>query len=158
MTYKYGEPDNYGDFPYLYSGSYKEDQLVEILTERLPDHFDMQIVDEIESEVLTVLVNMGIDGHLEACTMGKEAKIENRMIGDKVVQQHLALEFDKSGMICLIRRLQEFNANDHFDFSECDVPEGEFAESVEESEVWNAARNLGSTILEVLGVEGQFNY
>ena len=158
MTYKYGEPDNYGDFPYLYSGSYKEDQLVEILTERLPDHFDMKIVDEIESEVLTVLVNMGIDGHLEACTMGKEAKIENRMIGDKVVQKHLALEFDKSGMICLIRRLQEFNANDHFDFSECDVPEGEFAESVEESEVWNAARNLGSTILEVLGVEGQFNY
>ena len=105
-----------------------------------------------------VILNSFGSCHLEACTMGKEAKIENRMIGDKVVQRHLALDFDKSGMICLIRRLQEFNANDHFDFSECELPEGEFAESVEESEVWSAARNLGSTILEVLGVEGQFNY
>jgi hypothetical protein len=154
--YKFGEPDKYGDFPYLYAGRYKDEQLNEILLERLPESYNMQLVDPLEVEVLAALVNMGIDSHLEATTMTNKAEVVDRKIGDKVVQRHLGVGFDKQGMICLIRRLMEFDANQHFDFSECDKTDD--YESSEEAQVWDAARNLGSSILETLGIEANFNY
>lgn len=153
MEYKYGAPDKYGDFPYLYQGKYKGEDLNDILRERLPDNYDMQIVDPIELEVLTDVVNMGIDSHLEACGMNKEARVEDRKIGDRVVQRHCALDFSKDGMICLIRRLEEYNPNDHWDFGG-DINDN--GESTEESEMWDAARNLRSSILETLQIENDF--
>lgn len=56
-------------------------------------------------------------------------------------------------MICLIRRFHEFNARALFDLNE-----DETEETSEESEIWEAARNLGSEILETLGIESNFCY
>lgn len=73
--YKFGKPNKYGDFPYLNIGEYKAEQLPEILEERLPDYYPMEIVDPIEEKVLDALVNLGIDSHLEAATLSKTPEL-----------------------------------------------------------------------------------
>jgi len=102
---KYGEPDQYGDFPYLYSGKYN---LSEVLEERLPEYFDMQLVDPDEIEVLVEVVNQGIDSHLEAVTTKESHKYVDVKAGDKVICKKLEFIPDKAGMKCLIRRLIEY--------------------------------------------------
>ena len=160
MQYKYGSPNEYGDFPYLYAGAVRlsnEETFRELLMERLPKNYPMQIVDHVESEVLTAVVNRGIDSHLEACSMTSPAAIEDRKIGDRVVQRHLALGFDRAGMVCLIRRLKEFNLSEHEELAE-KYPEKEYGD---ESRIdgsdhispWDAAYSLVSSILETLQIE-----
>jgi hypothetical protein len=81
VTYKYGAPDEYGDYPYLYAGQYKKEALNDILKERLPDNYPMQIVDPIEEQVIADCSAAGIDAHLEAMSMtdtGQDRRSKNR--------------------------------------------------------------------------------
>jgi hypothetical protein len=152
--YKYGEPDKYGEFPYLYCNKYKKEELVEILKERLPESYPMQIVDDDECTVLADCVNQGIDSHLEACTMTEPSHIVDRTTSNgNVYQHHLQTGFDKEGMICLIRRLMEYNPRDHWDFTGCEPSEEHKEESQEERDLWDAANNLVSSILETVQIE-----
>jgi len=147
--YKYGEPDEYGDFPYLYAGRYKDDELNDILRERLPENFNMSIVDPVEEQVLSDLSTIGIDSHLEAIVSTKDELVD-RTVGNKVVCRSHDFDFTPSGMICLIRRLNEYNPRDYRDFYG-DVDE--YGETEEEKEYYEAAYNLRSCILEVLKIE-----
>lgn len=106
MEYKYGEPNKYGDFPYLYSGQWNNDNLRDILNERLPEYYNMELVDPTEAEVLAEIVNQGIDADLEAVTAKEQARLVNVRAGNHVVVcQKLKFVPDKEGMYCLIKRL-----------------------------------------------------
>lgn len=98
------------EFEYLYAGSYKKEDLFKhILPARLPDDYSMQLVDQTECDIVAELVNKGIDSHLEACTMSDTLRVQDRTLSDgRVYQRHLGGAFDKTGMMCLIRRLMEF--------------------------------------------------
>ncbi|HEX9805114.1 MAG TPA: hypothetical protein VGA67_05520, partial [Candidatus Dojkabacteria bacterium] len=118
MEYKYGEPNEYGEFPYLYCGQYKEEELNDILLERLPDHYPMEIVCPVEEQVLSDISSLGIDSHLEGISAEVD-EIRDRKIDSVVICKAHALGFDKANMICLIRRLEEYNPED-FDHSGCE--------------------------------------
>lgn len=135
MKYKYGEPNKYGEFPYLYSGTYKQSELRAILEERLPEYYNIEIVDPIELEILTEIVNQGIDSHLEAVTSKDNGKVVNVKAGDKVVCRKFQFIPDKSGMLCLLRRLEEYIVRCEDDLK------------------WEPAYQLLSCIYETLGIE-----
>ncbi len=161
-VYKYGKPDKYGDFPYLYSGSYKNEDLDLILRERLPANYNMQIVDPIESRILADLSKLGIDAHLQAMIQNEPDRLVNRMIGEKVIMRHHELDFSPDGMICLIRRLKEYDPS-QFDYSDLDpkiVTDYDWTEETEEQyrdglpfDLYSAAHSLRSCILETLQIE-----
>lgn len=110
-TYKYGSPNKYGDYPYLYSNKYTLDELPNILRERLPESYDMALVDQDEIDLLAELVNQGIDSHLEACTLSnKPHLVDGRKYG---------IGFDIAGMICLIRRMSEHRSDTAYDLLSC---------------------------------------
>jgi len=135
MNYKFGKPDDYGDFPYLYCGQWNDSNLNDLLNERLPEYYNMQLVDSDEIDLLAELVNQGIDSHLEAVTSKDSGKVIDRKIGDTVVCRAFEFVPDKQGMICLIRRLREY----------LDV--------CEDSDKWDIAYNLLSCIFETLQIE-----
>jgi hypothetical protein len=163
MVYKYGEPDQYGDFPYIYGQRFSEAEFNELLLERLPESYDMQIVDPVELEILKFVTNQGIDSHLEACTMTKDPKVEDRKVGDAVIARHCALGYDPQGMICLIRRLSdnEFSPNDALIeavqeyITEDDLSEsyGETRKEKIQDKLFETALQLRSSILETLRIE-----
>ena len=134
--YKYGEPDKYGDFPYLYCGKWNSNNLNEILMERLPESYNIQLVDPLEAEILAEVVNQGIDAHLEAVTAKTGARIVNvKDCQNRTICRKLDFTPDKQGMICLIRRLIEY-----FDNCQDDLK-------------WEPAYNLISCIFETLQLE-----
>lgn len=153
QEFKFGAPDNYGDFPYLYAGKWNKDNLNEILKERLPDSYPMQLVDQTEIDVLAAVVNIGIDAHLESATLTMEPHAVPMMAGETCMGHKYGIGFDKKGMICLIRRLMEFDANAHFDFTDCEPSEDNPDESQEERDTWEAAYSLVGSILETLQIE-----
>lgn len=153
MEYKYGAPDEYGDFPYLYSGQYKAEELNTILFERLPDNYPMQLVNPIECEIVAQIVNQGIDAHLEAATLSEEPHLVPIKISDKVVGHKYGIGFDKLGMICFIRRLMHYDPND-YEPIEGACGDDENAEDYDpESNPWEVAYHLVSAILETLQIE-----
>lgn len=152
-SFNFGNPNDYGDFPYLYVGKWNKDNLNAILLERLPESYDMQLVDQTEVTVLSDVVNMGIDSHLEACTLSKKDHLVPIEIGGKVYGNKYGIGFDKTGMICLIRRLMEYNPHDHWDFTGCEPSQECKEESQEERELWEASYHLVSSILETLQIE-----
>ena len=98
---------------------------------------------------------------LEAMIMNKEDKIVDRKIGNIVVQRHHELDFTPEGMICLIRRLEEYNPSeyDHSHISEDITTDYKWDNSIAEEDregkpydFWQAAYNLRASILETLGV------
>lgn len=165
MEYKYGEPDDYGDFPYLYAGQYKTEELNNILMERLPDYYPMEIVCPVEEQVLCDVSSIGIDAHLEIMN-ASEDRVVDRKVEDKIISRAHRLGFDKDSMICLIRRLEEYNP-DQFDHSDCDFnrntdydwgPEEliyheEGHREKHPYDFFSAALQLRSCILETLGIE-----
>ncbi|RLI66732.1 MAG: hypothetical protein DRO67_00630 [Candidatus Asgardarchaeum californiense] len=136
MSYKYGKPDEYGDFPYLYCGQFKDSELGDILEERLPDYYHMQLIDPVELEILKEIVNQGIDAHLEAVTaknpQGKVIEVKDR---DQVIFRKFEFIPDKKGMQCFLRRL-----NEYLDTCDDDLK-------------WEPAYQLRSCIYETLGIE-----
>lgn len=152
MKYKYGNPDKYGDFPYLYAGQYKDEELNDILLERLPESYDMQLVDPLEIEILAHVVNQGIDAHLEAATRSKEPHAVPIEVSGQCFGHKYGIGFDKPGMICLIRRLMEFDAEKYEYESEVDL-DPESADYNCEYDPWFVAYNLVSSILETLDIE-----
>jgi hypothetical protein len=135
--HKFGDPDEYGSFPYLYSGQWSESELNDLLEERLPESYNMQLVDPDEIEVLAQVVNQGIDSHLEAVTAVSEPKVVKVKAGDMVLCRKLEFIPNKAGMICLIRRLREY-------LNTCD-----------DDLLWESAHNLISSIFESLSIEYQ---
>ena len=165
--YKYGAPDEYGEFPYLYCGDYEDKELNDILLERLPDHYPMEIVCPVEERILSDISSLGIDSHLESISVEVD-EIRDRKVGNMVVCRAHALGFDKSSMICLLRRLKEYNPDD-FDHSDCDFGStdydwdqydirlyGEEYKDGQPYDFWAAAHSLRSSIMETIGIESQF--
>lgn len=162
MSYKYGEPNDYGDFPYMYAHGLSEEQFRELLLERLPKSYSMQIVDPIELEILKEITNKGIDAHLEACTMTKEATVQDRKLSDgRIFQRYCDLGYTPSGMICLIRRLGTFNpsaeliaeARKVFKADDLRESHGDTLEERLAYRLFESAHNLRSCILETLSIE-----
>jgi len=136
MSYKFGKPDEYGEFPYLYCGQFEDSELGDILEERLPDYYNMQLVDPVELEILEEIVNQGIDAHLEAVTAkNPQGKVIDVKAGDHVVCRKFEFEPDKKGMRCFLRRLDEYIDN-------CD-----------DDLKWEPAYQLRSCIYETLQIE-----
>jgi len=145
---KWGLADKHGDFPYLCTVQWKKDHLNEILMERLPESYDMQLVDPVEIRVLAAVVNMGIDSHLEAATLTVGPHAVPLMVGDTCISNKYGIGFDKLGMICLVRRLMEFEVSDHQD-----LLQGLLDGEAHSSDAWEAASGLVSSILETLQIE-----
>jgi hypothetical protein len=135
MQYKYGEPDKYGDFPYLYCNQWNDEILSEILEERLPEYYHMQLVDPDELEILEEVVNQGIDAHLEAVTAKHNGKVIDVKAGNQVICRKFEFIPDKPGMKCFIRRLQEY------------------LDKCEDDLKWEPAYQLLSCIFETLQME-----
>ncbi len=70
-----------------------------VIAAALPDRYPMELAGRPDIEMVTRLVNQGIDSHLEAVTFAEPPA--------PTPQGKLRLVFDRPGMLVFMRRLRE---------------------------------------------------